>query len=105
MDKWFLWELVHYFRFRFIYFIIHTDAQTYYDMEKWLWRFKIPKQIKTAELKTLLVFLWRFSKLTDAKRKEYRRALKQSLFPLFQNKTKTYKLKQILEEMEIISLG
>ena len=28
-----------------IYFIIHTDAQTYYDMEKRLWRFKIPKQI------------------------------------------------------------
>ena len=69
MDKWFLWELVHYFRFRFIYFIIHTDAQTYYDMEKRLWRFKIPKQIKTAELKTLLVFLWRFSKLTDTKKK------------------------------------
>ena len=28
-----------------IYFIIHTEAQTYYDMEKWFWRFKIPKQI------------------------------------------------------------
>jgi len=40
-----------------IYFTIHTDAQTYYDLEKWLWRFKIPEQIKTAELKILLVFL------------------------------------------------
>ena len=76
VNKWFLWELVHLFRFRF--YVLFTllillsmlMLVTYYDMEKWfLRRFKIPKQIKTAELKILLVFLWLFSKLTVTKRK------------------------------------
>ena len=51
MNKWFLWELVDLFRFRFyvlfILFILLSTLMivTYYEMEKWLWRFKIPKQI------------------------------------------------------------
>ena len=51
MNKCFLWELVDLFRFRFyVLFILFIRLSilmlaTYYDVEKWLWRFKIPKQI------------------------------------------------------------
>ena len=51
MNKWCLWELVDLFRFRFyvlfILFILLPKLMivSYYDMEKWLWRFKISELI------------------------------------------------------------